>query len=455
MTQPEYPKRRHFIKSFVAGSALFPAMISQLMAESSGVNPLAPKPPMFPAKAKRVIFLYMSGGVSHVDSFDYKPKLAADNGKKFNKDYLSGPRWKFSSDSKCGTLVSDLFPYVRSVMDDICLINSMKNDFPNHTEAVMGLHGGSVRFPRPSMGSWVTYGLGTENQNLPAFVVLAPEMPYSGNLVWDSVFLPACYQGVRVVPGAEPVPNIRPHDSAQIQDLKLGVASWFNKQNLMQSDDDPYLAARMKTFETAYGMQMEAPEAFDTSKETDATLKLYGLERGSTKGFAWQCLVARRLAERGVRFIELIDIGTLQLVNWDSHADMKTHIPRALNVDQPIAALLKDLKSRGMLDETLVAWSTEFGRRPGDIIPDLAGRAHHADVYSSWMAGGGVKGGIVYGQSDDYGYNIVKDECHIHDFQATILHQMGLDHTKLTYRHDGRDYRLTDVSGHVIQDMLV
>lgn len=443
------------LRSLAAGSTLLPGIISHLMADSGvSANPLAPKPGHFPAKTKRVIFCYMSGGTSHVDSFDYKPKLIADNGKKYKYDFLSAPRWQFSANSKCGTMVSDLFPHIRSVMDEVCLIKSMKTDIPNHPEAVMGLHGGSVRFPRPSIGSWITYGLGTENQNLPAFMVLAPEMPYTGSQVWDSSFLPAYYQGVRVNPGGEPIPNMTPSDLPEIQELKLGMIDVFNRRHLMTHGNDKYLAARIKTFETAFGMQTHAPEVFDLSKESDATLKLYGLERGSTKGFAWQCLMARRLAERGVRFIELIDIGTLQLVNWDAHADMKTHIPLAKNVDQPIAALIRDLKSRGMLDETLVVWTTEFGRRPGDIIPNQAGRAHHANVYSSWLAGGGIKPGITYGESDDYGFEVTKNECHVHDFQATILNQMGLDHTKLIYRHDGRDYRLTDVSGRVIKEII-
>jgi hypothetical protein len=459
--------RRHFIRSLAAGSALLPGMLSELMAQTASNNPLAPKAGHFPAKAKHVIFLYMSGGTSHVDTFDYKPKLIADNGKKYrpttnrdaisknvSADYLSGPRWKFEPNPRCGTMVSDLFPHIRSVMHEICLIRSMKTDIANHTEGVMALHGGSVRFPRPSFGSWVTYGLGTENQNLPAFIVLAPEMPYAGNLVWDSQFLPAAYLGVRVIPGKEPIPNIESPDLPEIQELKLGMMDFLNKRHLVGHGNDNVLAGRIKTFETAFGMQTEAPEAFDVSKESDATLKLYGLERGSTEGFAWQCLVARRLAERGVRFIELIDTGTLQLVNWDAHADMKTHIPLARNVDQPIAALIKDLKGRGMFDETLVVWTSEMGRRPGDVQPEMAGRGHWGAAFSSWLAGGGIKGGITYGETDDYGYNIVKDQCHVHDFQATILNQMGLDHTKLTYRHDGRDYRLTDLGGRVIKEIL-
>lgn len=452
--QPFQTGRRPFLRSLAGASTLLPGMLSELMAAQNPASPSA-KPGHFPAKAKRVIFLYMSGGVSHVDTFDHKPKLIADHGKLYGKDYLSAPRWKFSPNPHNGVMVSDLFPHMRSIMHEVCLIKSMKNDHNNHQQAVMGLHGGSVMFARPSMGSWISYGLGTVNQNLPAFIVLAPEMPYTGSLVWDSVFLPASHQGTHVTPGGEPIPNMTRREPAGVQDLKLGLVNMFNKRHLAERDGDNFLAARIKSFETAFGMQNQAPEAFDVSKESDETLKLYGLERGSTKGFAWQCLVARRLAERGVRFIELIDIGSLQLKNWDAHADMRTHIPLALNVDQAITGLIHDLKGRGMLDETLVVWTSEFGRKPGDSLPAEKGRGHHATAYSSWLAGGGVKPGITYGESDDYGYVAAKDQCHVHDFQATILNQMGLDHTKLTYRHDGRDFRLTDVEGHVIREILV
>jgi hypothetical protein len=304
------------------------------------------------------------------------------------------------------------------------------------------------------MGSWVSYGLGTVNQNLPSFIVLAPEMPYGGTMPWDANFLPSCHQGVHVANDGEPIPNMRRTGLAEVQDKELGLINFFNQHHKSERGNDSMLAARIKSFETAHGMQMQAPEAFDLTKETDATLALYGLERGSTKGFAWQCLMARRLAERGVRFIELIDIGSNQLVNWDAHADMQTHVPLAKNVDQPIAALLKDLKSRGMFDDTLVVWSTEFGRRPGDTNPKANGRTHHSNVYSSWMAGAGVKGGITYGESDEYGYEIVKDQVHVHDLHATMLHQLGIDHKRLTYRYAGRDYRLTDVSGRVVNQIL-
>jgi len=318
--------RRRFINSLASASLFLPGALHELLAEapasSDATNPLAAKEPMFPAKAKRVIFLCMSGGASHVDTFDPKPKLIADSGKPYKGDFLSAPRWEFKRYAKCDTEVSSLFPHVGAMMDDICVIRSMKNDFPNHVQANMGLHGGSVVQQRPSMGSWVSYGLGTVNQNLPSFIVLAPEMPYGGTMPWDSNFLPSCHQGVHVANDGEPIPNMRRTDLAEIQDKELGLIDFFNRKHSAERGGDSMLAARIKSFETAHGMQMQAPEAFDLTKETDATLALYGLERGSTKGFAWQCLMARRLAERGVRFIELIDIGSNQLVNWDAHADM-------------------------------------------------------------------------------------------------------------------------------------
>ncbi len=431
---------------------LFPAVVQRLLAESA--DPLAPHAPHFPAKAKRVIFMYMPGGVSHVDSFDYKPKLieAAEKGRKTaNGRAYVRPRWDFKPRGQSGVMVSDLFPQIAASMDEICLIRSMRGDHNDHFQATLGIHTGSVTVARPSIGSWVSYGLGTENQNLPSFVVLAPKMPYCGSQVWSSDFLPGCHSGTLVQAGKDPVPNLtRRAPTQQIEDLELGLLARLNRKHQMSREADPALAARMKTFETAYGMQMQMPEVLDLSKETDATLALYGLERGSTKGFAWQCLVARRLAERGVRFIELIDQGASN--NWDSHGNMKDHEPLARNVDQPIAGLLKDLKSRGMLEDTLVVWTTEFGRTPHADSPE--GRSHHNGVFSSWMAGGGVKPGVVWGESDDLGYKVAKDEVHVHDFHATILHLLGFDHTRLTFRYAGRDFRLTDVAGNVVTGLL-
>jgi hypothetical protein len=328
----------------------------------------------------------------------------------------------------------------------------MKTDHGDHFEATLGIHTGSVTFARPSIGAWVSYGLGTLNQDLPSFVVLAPKLPYAGGQVWGSDFLPASHQGTRVLPGAEPIPNLKPRIPSHLQEMELGLLQSMNRNHLLSRDGDPALAARIRSFETAAGMQQEAPDAFDLSKETDATLALYGLERGSTKGFAWQCLVARRLAERGVRFVELIDVGSSD--NWDAHGDMATHAPLARNVDKPIAGLLRDLKGRGMLDDTLVVWTTEFGRTPFVDNADNKGREHYPRAYSSWLAGGGVKGGFVYGKTDDYGVEITDQPCHVHDFHATILHLLGMDHEKLTFRHAGRDFRLTDVAGNVIRDVI-
>jgi hypothetical protein len=437
---------------------LLPGIIAHLLADEARAadetNPLAPKAPHFPAKAKRVIFLYMSGGVSHMDSFDPKPRLLADaeNGvlAPGGRPYMK-PLWEFKPNPRCGAEVSDLFPYVRDVMDDICLIRSMRGDHNDHFQATMGVHTGSVTFKRPSIGSWVSYGMGTVNQNLPSFVVLAPQLPYAGSQVWDSDFLPGPHSGTRVMAGTEPIPDLtRRSPSPKIQELELGLLDRFNRKHLKRHPSDSVLAARIKSFETAYGMQREMPEVLDLSKETDSTLKLYGLERGSSKGFAWQCLVARRLIERGVRFVELIDVGASN--NWDAHDNMKSHGPLARNVDQPIAGLIKDLKSCGLLEDTLVVWTTEFGRTP--VTDGPTGRSHHNSAFSSWLAGAGVKGGLVYGKTDDYGGKVVENEVHVHDFHATILHLLGFDHTKLTFRHAGRDFRLTDVHGNVVKEIL-
>lgn len=450
--------RRQMLRSILGTSLVFPAILSDLLGADgptpAEANPLAPKPPHFPAKAKSVIFLHMSGGVSHVDTFDPKPKLIADHGKKSAGDkYLSRPKWNFQHYGKSGTEVSDLLPHIGECVDDICVIRTMKNDHNDHFEATLGIHTGSVTFTRPSIGAWLSYGLGTFNQNLPSFMVLAPQLPYAGSQVWGSDFLPAVHQGTRIVPGAEPIPNLKPRVPwPEIQEMELGLIDFFNRRHLQERKSDAALAGRIKSFETAFHMQKEAPEAFDLSKESDATLKLYGLERGNTSSFAWQCLVARRLAERGVRFVELIDSGSS--TNWDAHSDMQTCVPLAKNIDQPIAGLLKDLKLRGLLQDTLVVWTTEFGRSPFCAQPDGKGREHHARAYSSWLAGGGVKSGITYGQTDDYGIEVVSDPMHIHDFHATVLSLLGIDHTRLTFRHAGRDFRLTDVAGKVIKEII-
>lgn len=473
MTSIKSFSRRGFLHSLVGGSVLLPGILAELLAEEqrrSEADPLAPRTPHFTPKAKRVIFLLSSGGVSHMDTFDYKPRLfqadgnmmVAGGGLSLDRRPALRPAWPFRRGGRCGTLVSDIFPHLRNQMDDVCLINSMTTDNNEHFQATLAMHTGSFFFARPSMGSWISYGLGTFNRNLPSFIVLAPFLPYAGTQVWDNDFLPAYHQGVRVVPGQEPIPNLRrplppalPHkgggSKANLQELELGLARAFNQGHLKRNGHDSELAARLRTFETAFQMQFEAPLVFDLSRETNETLRLYGLDRGDTQSFAWQCLVARRLAEHGVRFIELIDTGSNN--NWDGHSDIVAHANLARRIDQPIAGLIQDLKRRGMLDETLVVWTTEFGRTPGQDGP--RGRGHHPAVFSSWLAGGGVKPGIVYGQSDDIGARPAENPVHIHDFHATILHLMGVDHERLTYRHAGRDFRLTDVYGNVVRDILL
>lgn len=456
-----HPTRRTVLRSLVGGSLLLPGVLSQLLADESrrADDPLAPKTPHFTPKAKRVILLFSTGGVSHMDTFDPKPKLFAADGKtlgvggglSLEQRPLLRPRWEFKPGGKCGTAVSDLFPHLRERMDDVCLIRSMTTDNNEHFQATLAIHTGSFFVARPSLGSWISYGLGTFNQNLPSFVVLAPQLPYAGTQVFANDFLPAYHQGTRVVPGKDPIPNVkRQSATAELQELELGLAEAFNRSHLKRNGNDGELAARIRTFETAFQMQFEAPEVFDLSKETKETLELYGVQRGDTESFGWQCLMARRLAERGVRFVELIDSGSSN--NWDAHSDMAAHEPLAKKIDRPIAGLLQDLKRRGMLDDTLVIWTTEFGRTPGQ--DGAKGRGHHPACFSSWLAGGGIKGGLAYGATDDIGAAVAEKKVHVHDFHATILHLLGFDHEKLTYRHAGRDFRLTDVFGNVVKDIL-
>lgn len=453
--------RREMLRSFAAGSLLLPGLLSELLAagSTSASDPLAPKPPQFTAKAKRVIFVFSNGGASHMDTFDYKPELFKADGKMTGiggglsneQRVLLKPLWEFRPGGTCGTLVSDLFPHLREMMDDICVIRSLNGNDNEHYNATLGMHTGSFFFSRPSIGSWVSYGLGTVNQNLPSFIALAPQMPYAGTQIFNNDFLPAYHQGVRVMGGAEPIPNLKRRSQQRgLQELELGLADVLNNEHLKQRANDTELSARIRSFETAFHMQSEAPEAFDVHQEDDRTLDLYGLQRGKSEGFGWMCLVARRLAERGVRFIELVDGSSSN--NWDQHGNMAEHAVHARNIDQPVAGLLKDLKQRGMLDDTLVVWTTEFGRTPG--VDGDKGRGHHSACFSSWLAGGGAKGGIAHGTTDEIGARVAENGVHVHDFHATILHLLGIDHTKLTYRHAGRDFRLTDVHGRVVSDIL-
>jgi hypothetical protein len=463
LMKPLQTSRRELIRSAAASSLLFPGILQQLLID--GGDSLSERQPHFPPRAKRVIFLFMTGGVSHVDSFDPKPALTRDHGKEikaehpeiknrpgYERIFLKRPQWEFSRHGESGTEVSALFPQIATCVDDLAVIRSMHTSHSNHYNATLGMHTGSFNQSRPSIGSWLTYGLGTVNQNLPGFVVIAPRQTYAGTQVYASDFLPGAHQGTLVLPGGEPIRNVSPRTPTAQQQLELQLLREFNEEHLAPRGTDPALAARLHSFETAFRMQMAAPEAFDFSGETAETLTSYGLKPGQTDGFGWQCLAARRLVERGVRFVELIDTGSSN--NWDAHGDMLSHEPLAKNVDQPIAALLKDLKQRGLLEDTLVVWTTEFGRTPFNNQADAKGREHHPWAFSSWLAGAGVKPGIAYGETDEHGLRVAQDGVHVHDFHATILHLMGFDHERLTYRHSGRDYRLTDVSGQVVRGLL-
>ena len=464
MHRPPALTRRHFLSraSGGFGSVALAGMLNDLGSASD--NPLSARSGHHVSQADRVIFLYSTGGVSHIDTFNHRPQLTADHGKSITasrwlnksgnfKRFLVKPRFTFKQYGQNGTWVSNLFPHLGSIIDDVCILNAMHCESDGHDKATLAAHTGSAQFARPSAGSWISYGLGTVNQNLPSFMVLAPAAPYAGAQTWASDFLPACHQGTHIVPGKNPLPNIRPNaPDVALQEMELNFRNKLNLAHLKQRSDDQTLDARIRSFETAFGMQREAPEAFDLSRETEATLKLYGLQRGATTGFGWQCLVARRLAERGVRFLELIDVGSSS--NWDSHGNMGDHQRLAKAIDQPIAGLLTDLKQRGMLDRTLVVWTTEFGRTPFHQKADHAGREHHNLCFSSWMAGGGTKGGMVHGQSDEYGIRTTENAVHTHDLNATMLHLLGINHKRLTYRHAGRDFRLTDVYGRVVREII-
>ena len=457
--------RRQVIRSLMGGSLLMPGVLAELLADEgrggAATDPMAPKPAHFAPRAKQVIFIFLSGGLSQLDTFDLKPKLYALHGQPVDVPGSPGkklkvlkPFWEFKRRGKSGLEISDLLPNLAGCADDLCVIRSLQTDHRDHTQATLGIHTGSVVFTRPAIGSWVSYGLGTFNRNLPSFMVLAPHLPKGGEQVWGSDFLPAAHQGIRVLTGSEPIPGVKGPLPVEAQRVEMSLLESYNRRHLASRDDDPTLAGRMRAFETAFGMQREAPAAFDLSKETDAMLRLYGVERGQKDGFGWMCLVARRLAERGVRFIELIERGGGMYSDWDSHENMMDHAARAQSADRPIAALIRDLKSRGMLDETLVVVTTEFGRPPFEDGSKGAGRSHQPAAFTSLLAGGTVKGGMTYGKTDELGLTVTENPVHVNDFHATILHLLGLDHERLTYRHNGRDFRLTDVHGNVVTKIL-
>ncbi|MEK6477505.1 DUF1501 domain-containing protein [Catalinimonas sp. 4WD22] len=455
------------------GSLAFASLFGGLGAACTEVERLslataqARVSPHYIPKAKHVIFLYMDGGVSQVDSFDPKPRLAKENGedpyKKFKVDntqfdnigkILKSP-WSFKQYGECGMPVSDLFPHIATCVDDLALIRSMTSDFPEHTNANYFLHTGSGLQGRPSMGAWVTYGLGSENDNLPGYVVLDGGLVPPGGLDnFNSGFLPASYQASVLKGQAVPLANIQPLENKGIQDAKLNYIKQMDQSLMGKLGHADAVESAISNYELAYRMQASVPELTEFDSESKATKKLYGFESDDphTRGYAAQCLLARRLVERGVRFIELT-CPSVEADRWDQHDDLRDgHERNAHAVDQPIAGLLKDLKGRGLLDETLVVWTGEFGRTP--FAQGTNGRDHNPSAFSMWMAGAGIKGGTIFGRTDEYGYRVEENRVSIHDLHATMLHLLGVNHEKLTFHFSGRDIRLTDVHGHVIHDVL-
>jgi hypothetical protein len=437
--------------SAAAGAGLFPRL--SLAAELNGGHPLAPKPGHFKPRAKHLIMFFMTGGMSHVDTFDHKPRLNRDAGKSLaKKKIIKASPFKFTQHGESGRMVSDLLPQIGSSIDEFCLIHSIFNDSGGHSAATLGMHTGSITIPMPSIGSWISYGLGTFNTNLPPFVVFAAKEPYNAHQCWASNFLPGFHTGTRLIPGPTPLANLKsPIKSVRRSDLERLMLRDLNAEHAKLRPGDLQIQTRMTNIKTAHGLMQQAPAAFDLSRETNATLAMYGAKRGDQRSFAAQCLTTRRLIERGVRVVELFDVGSNS--NWDSHGNILDHRRLTRTIDRPIAGLIKDLKQRGLLDDTLIVGCTEFGRTPWqDQNPK--GRGHHAAVFTCFFAGGGTRRGFSYGASDDLGATVASNPVHIHDFHATILHLMGLDHTRLTYRYSGRDFRLTDISGKVIKEVI-
>lgn len=453
---PFAPNRRQFLQTTSSGFGFLAFSALSSMASEQAANPLAPKPPQFLPRAKRVIFLAMQGAPSHVDTFDYKPDLTRDNGKAakgFAK--LLGSPFEFKQHGESGLYISELFPELSKHADDLCLINSMHTDVPNHPQATTMMHTGNFQFVRPSLGAWTLYGLGTNNDSLPGFITLSPA---NGAQNYGSAFLPAIYQGTpigkqarnRFVPSEDQgaVKNIEnPRLSHDLQRVQLDYVKSLNMAKLHRDEFHPDVEGIIESYELAFRMQDELPDVLDISSEPESILKMYGIDDRTTGAFAKQCLSARRLAEAGVRFIQL------NHGNWDHHRNLKDGLTNnCAEIDQPISALLQDLKQRDMLKDTLVIWAGEFGRTPHGQSNN--GRDHNNKGYSLWMAGGGVKGGQRYGATDEYGYQAVEDKVHIHDWHATILHLLGLNHEKLTYRYAGRDFRLTNVDGNVVKGIV-
>lgn len=470
MTNPIHTfDRRQMLRQFANGFGMLG--LAGLLADEARANssddPLSVKQPHHSAKAKRLIFLFMSGGPSHVDTFDPKPRLQRDNGKPLpfaqpklvrtrTTNLLQSP-FKFRKHGHSGIEVSELFPHLARRIDDLCVIRSMVADNINHNGACLQMNTGEQAFSRPSLGSWLLYGLGSENQSLPGFVVISPAQPAQGAPLWSSSFLPAAFQGTLVADLNNPIDNLKnPHFNRSRQKEQIDTLQRLNELHRRQRQEDSQLNARIASFELAFRMQSRAPEAFDISAESPATKRLYGLHDKTTEIFGKQCLLARRLIERGVRCVQVYHTQTAQRAScqlWDQHGGLKTDLPaNCAATDLPLAGLLHDLKARGLLEDTIVLWGGEFGRTP--TAEGNNGREHHPFGFTMWLAGAGIKGGMTYGATDEFGWHAVENKVHVHDLHATLLHLMGLQHERLTYRYAGRDYRLTDVHGNVVKDIL-
>ncbi len=444
-----------------------------LAADSKAISPLAPKKSHFAAKAKAVIWVFVNGGHSHVDTWDYKPELIKLDGKPLptldkNSGFFIndvGPLMKspfaWKQYGQSGKWVTSLFPNLSGHVDKMAFIHSLWSESNNHSPALFMMNTGLPRMGNPSVGSWVTYGLGSENENLPGFVVMSDPkgrgLPKGHTLNWTSGFLPGAYQGTWLKPSGDPIDNLkRPADETDpAQQASIDLMTRLNKRRVADTPADRELEARIKSFELAYRMQSAAPEAMDIARETKETQELYGVGRPECDHFAKQCLTARRMVERGVRFVQIYSGGMDNQLSWDGHIDIKgNHEGFAAETDRPVAALLEDLQRKGLLDSTLVIWAGEFGRLPVSQKGAKPGRDHNPHANTAWMAGGGIKGGTTYGETDEVGYRAAVNKADTHDFHATILHLLGMDHEKLTYMHNGRRYRLTDVAGKVIKQIV-
>jgi hypothetical protein len=465
--------RRQFFRR--GGVTLGSTALAGLLQQSLGAvpvagNPQLPRQPHFAAKARRVIYLHMIGAPSQLDLFEHKPELAKRDGEKCPEELLKGKRFafiggemrlagskfKFARHGRSGQTFSELLPHMGAIADDIAVVHTLHTDEINHAPAQMFLHTGFGRGGRPSFGSWVTYGLGSDNQDMPAYVVLLSGPPGgAGTSLWSTGFLPSVYQGIQFRSTGEPVLFLT-NPAGQTSADRRRILDTVRDLNQAQLADvgDPEIGTRISQYEMAYRMQTSVPELMDISRESAATLKLYGAAPGKAS-FANNCLLARRLIERGVRMVQLFDS------DWDHHASLSTRLPaKARDVDQAMAALVIDLKQRGLLEDTLVIWGAEFGRTPlaqgisGDGTSTKPGRDHHKDAYTMWLAGGGIRGGVSYGRTDDFGFNVAENPVHIHDLNATVLHLLGMDHERLTFKYQGREFRLTDVHGHIVKGLL-